>query len=238
MNNTPTPHNEAKLGDIAKSILLPGDPKRAKLIAEKFLTDAKLVNSVRNNLCYTGLYNGKPVSIMSTGMGCASMGIFSYELFNFYNVENAIRIGTIGAVDSNYKIGDIILAKKTITDSNYMGLFSKNGESTLECSKDLLENAENIAKEKNINTKTATIYTTDTFYCTEEMDKHQKELGIAGTEMECSALYLNAKNSNKKALTICTVSDERYSGRTASSDARQNLFLDMAILALDLITNL
>ena len=132
-NLTPTPHNGAKLGEIAKTILLPGDAIRARLISEKFLTDVKLVNTVRNNYCFTGLYKGKPVSVMSTGMGCASMGIYSHELFNFYGVENAIRTGTIGSLNPNYVIKDIIVAENTITDTNYMGFYANNGEKKLSC---------------------------------------------------------------------------------------------------------
>lgn len=236
--NTPTPHNNAKLGEIAKSVILPGDPLRAKIIAEKFLTNVKQVSCVRNNLCFTGLYENKPVTIMSSGMGCASMGIYSYELFNFYNVENAIRVGTIGALSSSYHIGDIVLAKKTITDTNYLNFFAENGEGEIECSKILLKKAETISKQNNIITKTATIYTTDTFYDKPEVNAHQIEVGAMGVEMECAALYLNAKKLNKNALTICTVSDEKYSGKEASSDDRQNLFLSMCKLALDLVKSL
>ena len=238
MNLTPTPHNQAKLGEIAKTVLLPGDPLRAKMIAEKFLTDVKLVNSVRNNYCFTGFYKGKEISIMSTGMGCASMGIYSYELFNFYNVENAIRVGTIGAIDSNYKIGDIVLAQKTISDTNYLNNFAQNGESIIECSQELLLKAKEVANQNNIKIKPATIYTSDTFYDDEKTMQHQIDLGVVGVEMECASLYLNAKKFSKNALTICTVSDEKYSGNISSSDTRQNLYLNMALLALDLAKSL
>lgn len=237
-NLTPTPHNSAINGEIAKTVLLPGDPLRAKLISEKFLTSVTLVNSVRNNLCFTGLYKGKPVSIMSTGMGCASMGIYSYELFNFYNVENAIRVGTIGSLQKEYKIRDIIVAENTISNTNYLNNYEKNGEFCLPCSKELLDKTKELAKNTNKNIKVANIYTSDTFYNTPEESKRQASLGVAGVEMECAALYLNALNSNKKALCICTVSDEVFSGKATGSEERQKNFLDMALLALDLAISL
>lgn len=235
---TPTPHNAAKAGEIAKTVLLPGDAIRARLISEKFLTDVKLVNTVRNNYCFTGLYKGKPVSVMSTGMGCASMGIYSYELFNFYGVENAIRTGTIGSLNPNYVIKDIIVAENTISDTNYLGFYAKNGESKLSCSPELLTTIKEVAKNTKKKIKVANIYTSDTFYNTPEGSKHQAELGVAGVEMECAALYLNAKNAGKKALCVCTVSDEVFTGKATTSEERQNNFLDMAQLALDLAIKL
>ncbi|MBQ3213720.1 MAG: purine-nucleoside phosphorylase [Clostridia bacterium] len=237
-NLTPTPHNCAKLGEIAKTVLLPGDAVRAKLIAEKFLTDVKLVNVVRNNYCFTGLYKGKPVSVMSTGMGCASMGIYSYELFNFYGVENAIRTGTIGSLNTNYVIKDIIVAENTITDTNYLGFYSKYGEGKLPCSTELLSQIKEVAKKTKKKIKVANIYTSDTFYNTEEGSAHQASLGVAGVEMECAALYYNAINAGKKALCVCTVSDEILTGKATSSEERQNNFLGMAELALDLAIKL
>lgn len=238
MENTPTPHISCKFGEIAKTVLLPGDPLRAKMIAEKFLADATLVNSVRNNFCYTGTYKGKKISVMSTGMGCASMGIYSYELFNFYGVENAIRIGTIGALNDNYKIKDIILAKKTISNTNYLNFFKENGEGEISASNELLSKAKEVAQETNTSIKECSIYTTDTFYSSQNEVDHQISLNVAGVEMECASLYLNALNSNKKALTICTVSDELYSGKKTTSEERQNNFLGMVKLALDLAVSL
>ncbi len=236
--NTPTPHNNAKVGEIAKTVILPGDPLRAKLIAEKFLTEVKQISNVRNNLCYTGNYNGKQVSVMSSGMGCASMGIYSYELFNFYNVENAIRVGTIGAINKNYHIGDIIIAENCITDTNYLNFYAENGESKIECSSGLLEKAIKISKQNNILARSASIYTTDTFYGSKRTVTKQTNSGAVGVEMECAALYLNAKKSNSNALTICTVSDEIYSGKLTTSEERQNMFMTMCKLALDLAYSL
>ena len=235
---TPTPHNAAKVGQIAKTILLPGDALRAKLIVEKFLTNVQLVNSVRNNYCFTGLYKGKPVSVMSTGMGCASMGIYSYELFNFYGVENAIRTGTIGSLQPEYKIKDIIVAENTTSNTNYLNNYEKNGECNLHCSQELLDKAKEVAKKTKKKIKVANIYTSDTFYNTPEESKRQASLGVAGVEMECAALYLNAQKAGKRALCVCTVSDEIFSGKATSSEERQKNFLGMAELALDLAISL
>ena len=238
-NNTPTPHNAAKLGEIAKTILLPGDALRAKLIVETFLTDVKLVNTVRNNYCFTGKYKGKSVSVMSTGMGCASMGIYSYELFNFYEVENAIRVGTIGSLQKEYQIKDIIVAENTISNTNYLNHYEKNGETKFPCSPKLLEAVKSIAKKhKKSKVKFANIYTSDTYYNYPEETARQSSLGVAGVEMECAALYLNAKNANKNALCVCTVSDELLTGKATTSEERQKGFLAMAELALDLAIEL
>ena len=232
-NLTPTPHNNAKLGEIAKTILLPGDALRAKMIVEKFLTDVKCVNEVRNNYCYTGKYKGKTISIMSTGMGCPSMGIYSYELFNFYGVENAIRIGSIGSLSLECKLNDIIVANETLTNTNYLNFYKNNGETTIQCSEYLLARLKQKATQQDRQLKIAKIYTSDTFYNTDEENNRQKMLGVAGVEMECAALYLNAKNALKNALCICTVSDEILSDKHLTSEERQNSFLDMVTLALD-----
>lgn len=233
-----TPHISAKPQEIAKTVIMPGDPLRAKKMAKKFLTDVKLVSSVRNNYCYTGLYNGVPVSIMSSGMGCASMGIYSYELFNFYNVQNIIRVGTIGSLNANIKIGDLIICKESITDTNYNQLFATHGECPTHASPSLVKMASQIAKQKNYSVFTEKIYTTDTFYGGENQNKHIISLGAVGVEMEASALYSNAKLFNKNALTICTVSDEIITKKSTSSFVRENNFAQMFELALEIATKL
>ncbi len=238
MNNTPTAHIEAKLNDIAKTVIMPGDPKRAEKMAKKFLENARLVSSVRNNYCFTGFYNGTKVSIMSSGMGTPSMGIYSYELFNFYNVENIIRVGTIGSLDKKLKIGDLIIGKEVITDTNYNSLFEKNGESKLFASQKLVELACQISHQENINAVCDIIYTTDTFYSSEKQNKHIISLGAKGVEMEGAALYENAKNANKNALTICTISDEILTKKTTTSFERENNFEKMFELALKMSTML
>ncbi len=238
MNKTPTAHIEAKVNDIAKTVIMPGDPRRAEKMAKKFLKDVKLVNSVRNNYCFTGFYNGTKVSIMSSGMGTPSMGIYSYELFNFYNVENIIRVGTIGSLDKSFKIGDIIIGNEVITDTNYNSLYARNKETKLFASKKLVELAKKFSQAENIKAKLGAIYTTDTFYSSEEKTKHIISLGAKGVEMEAAALYENANNSNKNALTICTISDEILTNKATTSFERENNFDKMFELALKISTKL
>ncbi len=242
MNNIPTPHIGAKLGEIAETVILPGDPLRAKKMAEKYLKNAKLVSSVRNNYCYTGTYRGKRVSIMSTGMGTASMGIYSHELFNFYNVKNAIRVGTIGSLDENFHIGDILIAQNAHTNTNYMDIFPQGktickmkGVNSFAASKNLVEKA--LEVDSSLKYNLCDIWTTDTFYSTLPAPI-VKKLNIAGVEMEGAALYLNAEVVHKNALCICTVSDEIYSNKSASSDERENNFYKMFELALNIALKL
>lgn len=235
---TPTPHNEAKKGEIAKTIILCGDAKRTRFLAERFLTNVNLVNSVRNNYCFTGVYKGKRISIMSVGMGNASMGIYSYELFNFYGVENAIRLGTIGSLNKNYVLGDIVVAESTMTSVNYYNLYTDRGECELESSKDMISKIKTIAKASKKKIKFGKIYSSDTFYAPEKETERQKSLGTVGVEMECAALYLNAQMSGKNALCVCTVSDEILTGKRYSSAERESKVLDLAQLVFDLAVEL
>lgn len=242
MNKTPTPHIGAKLGEIAETVILPGDPLRAKKMAKKYLKNAKLVSSVRNNYCYTGTYCGKTVSIMSTGMGPASMGIYSHELFNFYNVKNAIRVGTIGSLDDNFHIGDILIAQNAYTNTNYMDIFPQGktickvaGVNSFSASEGLIKKA--LELDNSLTKNLCNIWTTDTFYSTLPASL-VKKLRIAGVEMEGASLYLNAGLSHKNALCICTVSDEIYSNKSASSDERENNFYKMFELALNIALKL
>jgi len=237
-NNTPTPHISAKKNEISQTVLLPGDPLRAKMIAENFLEDAKLVSSVRNNYCYTGKYKNKTISVMSTGMGCPSMGIYSYELLNFYNIKNAIRIGSIGSLRKDIKLKDIIVAESCYTNTNYLNNYIQNGEQQLYCDNELLEKLKITAKNNKTKIKVCDIYSTDTFYNSKQEDKHEISLNVAGAEMECAALYLNAQKANKKAICICTVSDERISGKSCTSKEREQSFKEMITLALDLCLSL
>ncbi len=234
----PTVHIDAQLNEIAKTVILPGDPLRAKKMAEKFLKDVKLVSSIRNNYCYTGLYKNIPVSIMSTGMGPASMGIYSYELFNFYNVQNAIRVGTIGSLDENLKIGTLLVGESIYTDTNYNSLYEKNKECKLYASKKLLNLAKEVATLKKYEVAFAPIYTTDTFYLSKEKNEHIISLGAKGIEMEGAALYENAKQSKKEALCICTISDEILTNKSSTSKQRQNNYDKMFRLALEMAVKL
>ena len=235
---TPTPHIEAKKGEIAKTIILCGDAKRTRFIAERFLTNVSLVNSVRNNYCFTGVYKGKRISIMSVGMGNASMGIYSYELFNFYGVENAIRLGTIGSLNKDYILGDIVAAESVMTSVNYNNLYAEKGECELLASQELVKKFKDTAKLTKKKVKFGKIYSSDTFYAPEEEIKRQISLGNVGVEMESAALYLNAQMAGKKALCVCMVSDEILTGKKYTSEERQTKVLDAAKLVLDLAIEL
>ena len=208
MVKLPTPHIEANLGEIEKTVIMPGDPLRAKFIADNFLENVKCFNTVRNILGFTGTYNGKAVSVMASGMGMPSMGIYSYELFNFYNVENIIRIGTAGALHDDIKLMDLVLAAGACTDSNYAQQFSLNGSFAPIASFSLLQKAFQIASENKLNVKVGNVLSTDVFY----HDNQQamllwKKMGVLAVEMEAAALYMNAARSHKNALCLLTISD-------------------------------
>lgn len=231
---TPTVHNDARKGQIAKTVIMPGDPMRAKKFAKKFLKHRKLVSSVRNNLCFTGTYKKVPVTIMSSGMGNASMGIYSYELFNFYDVENIIRVGTTGSLDKKIVIGDILVGERVFTDTNFGNIFKKGGETSFTCSKKLLTELKLVAKEKNIKILCDSIFSTDTFYDSIEKNRQMISLGIKGVEMESASLYLNALEANKNALCLCTVSDEILTNKKTTAKQRENDYENMCVLALEL----
>ncbi len=230
---TPTVHNGAKKEQLAKTVIMPGDPLRAKIFAKKFLKRAKLVSQVRNNLCFTGKYKGVPVSIMSSGMGNASMGIYSYELFNFYGVENIIRVGTTGSLDKKLVIGDILVGERVFTDTNFSGIFEKGGETSFICSKKLLMELRVVAKEKGIKIFQDSLFSTDTFYANADRNRHMVSLGVKGVEMESASLYFNAKEAKKNALCLCTVSDEVLTTKKSTAKQREKDYLNMCILALE-----
>ncbi len=227
-----TPHIDANLNEIAPTVIMPGDPLRAKKMAEKFLDGARLVSKTRNNFCYTGFYKDTPVSIMSSGMGSGSMGIYSHELFDVYKVKNIIRVGTIGALNPALHIGDLIVGENIDTDSNYGDILTNNA-TNMKCSKKILDVLLRIAKEKNIKITSGKIFSTDTFYAKEGTNEKLSRDGFLGVEMECSALYKNALDYKKNALCLCTVSDEIYSGKGATSRERQNNYSEMFVIALE-----
>ena len=192
MVKLPTPHIEANLGEIEKTVIMPGDPLRAKFIADNFLENVKCFNTVRNILGFTGTYNGKAVSVMASGMGMPSMGIYSYELFNFYNVENIIRIGTAGALHDGIKLMDLVLASGACTDSNYAQQFGLNGSFAPIASFSLLQKAFQIASENKLNVKVGNVLSTDVFYHDNQQAMLSwKKMGVLAVEMEAAALYLS-----------------------------------------------
>ena len=239
-----TPHINANKNDFANTVLMPGDPKRAKFIAENFLENAVLVNDVRGVQGYTGEYKGKKVSVMASGMGVPSMAIYSYELFNFFGVNNIIRVGSAGSYQKDVKVRDIVLAKSAVTDSNYVSAFFEDKNYKPLCSDVLLESAKNIAIEKNFNFHIGEVFTSDIFYEREDLPEEEKAVnkwgkaGILALEMETAALYTNAKISGKNALTICTISDSLVTGEALSADERQSSFIDMINLALQVAVNM
>ncbi len=230
-----TPHNNAVSGQIAETVLLPGDPLRAKFIAENFLDDVEQFNAVRNMFGFTGTYKGKKVSVMGSGMGCPSIGIYSYELIHMYGVKNLIRIGSCGAYDPGLELYDIILAMGASTDSNYAYQYDLPGTYSATASWELLSKAKKAADENNIETFVGNIVSSDIFYHdnTENWKKWTK-MGCLAVEMETYALYCNANRAGVNALTILTVSDSLVHQTETTPEQREKGFKDMMKIALEL----
>ena len=235
MSNIPTPHIAAKEGDFAKTVLMPGDPLRAKFIAETFLTDAVLVNNVRGVNGYTGYYNGKRVSVMASGMGIPSMGIYSYELFNFYDIDNIIRIGTAGSIHPDLKIRNVVLAMGACTDSNYGAQYELPGTFAPIASFELLRKAVRVIEEMgNIGYKVGNVVSSEVVYSDRQTTAAWQKMGALAIEMESAALYMNAARAGKNALTICTISDSLVTGEVTTAEERQTSFADMMKIALEI----
>lgn len=234
---TVTPHiNILDETGFAKTVLMPGDPLRAKMIAETFLENAVLVNNVRGIQGYTGTYKGHKVSVMASGMGIPSIGIYSHELYNFFGVENIIRIGSAGGLAPEIKLRDIVAGLGANTNSNYAKQFDVNGTIAPTCSYELLSCAVDCAKDLGLSLKVGNLYSSDTFYdADEDNNKKWAAVGSLAVEMEAAGLYLNAMRAKKRALAICTVSDLPLApgcpGCTA--EERQNTFTDMMKIALE-----
>ena len=230
----PTPHISAKAGDFAETVLMPGDPLRAKLVAEKFLENPVLVNNVRGVNGYTGTYKGKRVSVMASGMGAPSIGIYSYELFNFYDVKNIIRIGSCGSMNKDLHIRDIVIGMGACTDSTYPSQYKLPGTFAPIASYDLVEKAVSVCREKDVNFKVGNIYSSDIFYEEESSWEKWAKLGVLAVEMEASSLYCNAARAGKNALAICTVSNSFvYPDEDTTAEERQNSFTKMIEIALE-----
>lgn len=230
----PTPHISAKAGDFAPTVLMPGDPLRAKYIAEHYLENPVLVNNVRGVQGYTGFYKGKRVSVMASGMGIPSIGIYSYELFNFYGVENIIRIGSAGAIHPDLKVRNLVFGQASCTNSNYASQFGMPGTIAPIASYDLLEKAVAQAKKMGVSYKVGNILASDTFYDDGAGSAVWGKMGVLAVEMESAALYLNAARAGKKALCICTISDHLLTGEALDAEQRQNSFHEMMELALEI----
>ena len=236
MNNVyPTPHIKATPNDFAKTVLMPGDPLRAKFVAENFLSDARLVNNVRGIQGYTGTYKGVPVSVMASGMGMPSIGIYSFELYNFFGVENIIRIGSAGGLADDVQLRDIIIGMGACTNSAYQNQYKLNGSFAPIASFDLLRRAVEECETLNVRYKVGNLLSSDVVYHADPaFNDGWYKMGVLGVEMEAAALYMNAAAAGKNALAICTVSDHILRGEALDSDARQNTFTDMMAVALNI----
>ena len=230
----PTPHISAKLGDFAKTVLMPGDPLRAKFIAETFLENPVLVNNVRGVQGYTGTYKGVRVPVMASGMGQPSIGIYSYELFNFYDVENIIRVGSAGAVSEDLDLFDVVAGMGACTNGNFAVQYDIQGTLAPIASYKLLRTADDCARELGVEMKVGNIFSSDTFYGeSADLNIKLKNMGVLALEMEAAALYLTAAQAGKNALAICTISDVPMKGKETTSEERQNAFTKMMEIALE-----
>ena len=234
----PTPHNNALNGQIAETVLMPGDPLRAKFIAENFLTDAECVNTVRNALGFTGTYKGEKITVQASGMGIPSMCIYSYELFTQYGVENIIRIGTAGGLAPQVNLKDVVIAMGACTNSNYASQYGLRGSFAPIASYKLLEKAVAKSKELGLNCHVGNILTSDTFYDDNPEFEKWIKMGVLAVEMETAGLYMNASRLGKNALCITTVSDCPLRNLSTSAEERQTSFTDMMELALETAVSL
>ena len=233
MSNTPTPHIDAHPGDFAPTVLMPGDPLRSQFIAENYLEDRRLVNNVRGVQGYTGTYKGVPVSVMASGMGMASIGIYSYELFNFFGVENILRVGSAGAMSEKLHVRDIVLGQGACTDSAFGSQYGFRGTVAPIADFALLRTAVNIAGELGIPSKVGSVYSSDYFYHPDkEVNQKAKSMGLLAVEMEAAGLYLTAMAAHKKALAMFQISDLVFTGEGLSAAERQDSFHEMMEVAL------
>lgn len=235
MAKVPTPHIGAQYGEIAPTVIMAGDPLRAQFMAENFLENVVQFNNVRGMLGFTGTFKGKKVSVMGHGMGIPSIGIYTYELYNFYDVKTIIRVGSAGAYSKDLHVGDLILAQGACTDSNYGSQYGLAGTFAPIGDFDLIRRAVDECERRGIRYKVGNVLSTDIFYRdTPALDGWLK-MGVLGVEMEASALYMNAARSGNKALVICTVSDHVLTGEDTTSEERRTSFTDMMEVALSLL---
>lgn len=230
----PTPHNSAAKGDFAKTVLMPGDPLRSKYIAENFLTEARLVNNVRGVQGYTGLWKGAEVSVQASGMGIPSIGIYSWELYKEYGVENIIRIGSAGGLSDELQLMDVVAAVGACTDSNFAHQFGLNGCFAPTADWALLSTAMSLAGERGLSIKAGNVLSADNFYNDGSDGPDQwRKMGVLAVEMEAAGLYMTAARCGGRALCLCTISDHLYRPEELTPDERQTGFNDMIKLALD-----
>ena len=235
MSNIPTAHNNAKANDFAKTVLMPGDPLRAKYIAETYLENPRQVTAVRNMFGYTGTYKGKEISVMGGGMGMPSIGIYSYELFNFYGVDQIIRIGSAGALQDHIKVMDVVIGMGACTDSNYAYQYGLPGTFAPIADYELMNKAIETAKRQGTNVVVGDVVSSDVFYNADPtVNDRWRSMGVLAVEMEAAALYMNAAKAKKKALCMLTISDHIYTGEALCAEDRQLGFGKMMEIALEL----
>lgn len=235
MATTPTPHNAAVEGQIAKTVLMPGDPLRAKLLADTYLENVEQFNTVRNMFGYTGTYKGQPVSVMGSGMGMPSIGIYSYELFNFYGVDNILRIGSAGGLAPEVKLRDIVIGMSSSTDSNYPSQYGMPGTIAPTADFGLLSKAVAGAEKLGYPVRVGNILASDVFYTVDNSHSKWASMDVLAVEMESAALYLNAMYAHKHALTLLTISDLPLTGEALSAEERQTSFTQMMEVALSVV---
>ena len=235
MANTPTPHIGAQYGEIAETVIMAGDPLRAKLMAEKFLDDAVQFNNVRGMLGFTGTYKGKRISVMGHGMGMPSIGIYTYELFNFYGVKTIVRVGSAGAIQTDLHLGDLVIAQGACTNSNYAAQYELPGTYAPIGDFQLLRKAAEACDRMGYAYKVGNVLSSDVFYNENAHNDKWSAMGVLAVEMEIAALYMNAARSGNRALAICTVSDHIITGEVTTAEERQNTFTKMMDVAFSLL---
>lgn len=235
MNKTPTPHIGAKFGEIAETVIMAGDPLRAKFMAENFMENPVQFNNVRGMLGFTGTHKGKRVSVMGHGMGMPSIGIYTYELYNFYGVKAIIRVGSAGAFDTDLHLGDLVIAMGACTDSNYGAQYALPGPFAPIADFNLVRGAAEACEKFGYNYKVGNVVSSDVFYNDINQNDKWMKMGVLAVEMEAAALYMNAARAGKQALTICTISDHIVTGEVTTSEQRQNSFTHMMDVAFSLI---
>ena len=235
MKNTPTPHIGAQYGDIAETVIMAGDPLRVKLMAEKYLENPVCFNNVRGMLGFTGTYKGKRISVMGHGMGMPSIGIYTYELFNFYGVKSIIRVGSAGSIHPDLHVGDLIIAQGACTNSNYVSQYELPGTYAPIANFDLLRGAAEACDRLGYRYKVGNVMSSDTFYSDNPQNEKWMKMGVLAVEMEIAALYMNAARSGNRALGICTISDHILTGEVTTAEERQTTFTKMMDVAFSLI---
>ena len=234
-NNTPTPHIGAKYGEIAETVIMAGDPLRAKFMAEKYLENPVCINEVRGMLGFTGTYKGKRITMMGHGMGMPSIGLYTYELYNFYGVKTIIRVGSAGAYRKELHLGDLVLAEGACTDSNYADQYQLDGMFAPIADFDLLRKASDTCEKMGLNYMVGNVVSSDLFYRENPNTKGWIKMGVLAVEMEIAALYMNAARSGNRALGILTISDHILTGEKTTAEQRQKTFTNMMEVALSLI---